>query len=175
VGASSVFQRNDSNILFEVACERTGKCNNDQRAFKGVAIRSWARAAQAAPFVSDAIMKMIKASAPVAAKLCTGEHYEDPDMGYVECPFEWSDSNDGDYGLGETHNALQAVTALLWPQAKALVTNNNSTGGSSAGGSTANETKPGASQNTDAPGAASAFSVSSMALFAATVVAVLFL
>jgi hypothetical protein len=117
-------------------------------------------------------MKMIKASAPVAAKLCN-EELGDPDMGYLECSFEWGNSDDGTYGLGETHNALQAVTALLWPQAKALVTNNNSTGGSSAGGSTANETKPGASQNTDAPGAASTFAVSSVALFTAAIAAVL--
>ncbi|KAH6644307.1 glycoside hydrolase [Boeremia exigua] len=115
VNASSVFQGNDS-ALIEVACENNGKCDVDQRAFKGIATRSFARAAQVAPIVAEPIYTMLNASAKGAAQNCegTGEN--------VACGFSWSSLSNsnleektaGDGNLGEVLNALSAVQGLLW-------------------------------------------------------------
>ncbi|KAJ4992820.1 Mannan endo-1,6-alpha-mannosidase DCW1-like protein 3 [Stagonosporopsis vannaccii] len=115
VNASSVFQ-DDDGALIEVACERNGKCDVDQRAFKGIAIRSFARAAQAAPIVADSIHRMLDASAKGAAQSC---EVNDDD---VACRLSWSSSSNTtweqntaeDGNLGEVLNALSAIQALLW-------------------------------------------------------------
>jgi mannan endo-1,6-alpha-mannosidase len=121
VNASSIFT-DDNGVLVEVACERNAKCDIDQRAFKGAAVRSFARAAQAAPLVADPIAKMLSASAQAAARNCNGS------AGEVACSFIWSNSSSSSSSssdaseqatsangnLGEVLNALQAVQALLW-------------------------------------------------------------
>jgi len=139
VNASSVFT-DDDGALQEVACELNGKCDVDQRAFKGVAARSFARAAQAAPIVADSIYKTLNASAKAAASSCvvnTGEN--------VACSFEWDTGSAGDStGLGESLNALQAVQALLWRTANftsnpcnSTASPNGTTDGSPSGASAA--------------------------------------
>lgn len=115
VNASSIFQGDDG-ALIEVACENNGKCDIDQRAFKGIATRSFARAARAAPIVADSLHSMLDASAKGAAQNCDGTGES------VACRLSWSSSVNetwekntaGDGNLGEALNALSAVQALLW-------------------------------------------------------------
>ncbi|ORY14542.1 glycosyl hydrolase family 76-domain-containing protein [Clohesyomyces aquaticus] len=120
VNASSVFiSKTSSNVLTEVACENNGKCNTDQKAFKGIAARSLSRAALSAPFISDTVQKVIEASAKGAAGACDGT---DKELG---CGFKWDRDNDdvsklNEDGLSEVLGAMNVVQALLWPQAKAL-------------------------------------------------------
>lgn len=108
-----MFTSNDD-ALVEVACEKNGKCDIDQRAFKGIAVRSFGRAAQVAPLVAEPIHTMLLASAKGAADNCE-------DSGdSVACSLNWSgesaweQATAADGNLGEVLNALQAVQALLW-------------------------------------------------------------
>ncbi|KAF2621058.1 glycoside hydrolase family 76 protein [Macroventuria anomochaeta] len=140
VKASSTFT-GDGGALIEAACEKNGKCDIDQRAFKGIAVRSFGRAAQVAPIVADSIHAMLNASAKGAAKNCEsgGDN--------VVCGLSWSSSSNGtseqataaDGNLGEVLNALQAIQALLWPTVKFInstigtVSPNATTSGSPTG------------------------------------------
>jgi mannan endo-1,6-alpha-mannosidase len=116
VNASTVFTQ-DGGALREVACENNGKCSTDQRAYKGIATRSLARAAQIAPIVADSLHAIINASAKGAANNCEGSGDN------VACGLDWSTTNNGTYerhtaangNLGEVLSALSAVQALLWP------------------------------------------------------------
>jgi mannan endo-1,6-alpha-mannosidase len=113
VNHTSVFQEDDNKTIIEVACETNGKCNVDQRAFKGLALRHYTRAALSAPFAADGLQDMIFESASGAAKSCsgTGENYA--------CAVSWTGGNDGnaeklaDGGLSETLSVLEAVQAVL--------------------------------------------------------------
>jgi mannan endo-1,6-alpha-mannosidase len=136
VNASSVFQVQGTNVLSEVACEKNGKCNVDQKSFKGIASRSFARAALAAPFTADSLQKTLQASAKGAAKFCEGSGND------LSCGLKWyEDSSELDSvlagGLGEVFSSLEVIQALLYPQAK-------STGGTN-GGAAGNSTNPAAS------------------------------
>lgn len=116
VNASTVFTQDDG-ALIEVACENNGKCDIDQRAYKGIATRSFARAAQVAPIVADSLHAIINASAKGAANNCEGSGDN------VACGLDWSTTNNGTYerrtaadgNLGEVLSALSAIQALLWP------------------------------------------------------------
>ncbi|KAL1642985.1 hydrolase 76 protein [Didymella pomorum] len=122
VNASSIFT-DDNGALQEVACELSGKCDLDQRSFKGIAARSFARAALAAPIVADSIYKTLNASAKAAASSCVVNTSKN-----VACSFEWDTGSAGDTtGLGESLNALQAVQALLWRTANFTSSASNST------------------------------------------------
>jgi mannan endo-1,6-alpha-mannosidase len=148
----SVFTK--KNILYEVACEQNGKCNIDQRAFKGLAARSLARAIASAPFVGDSLTPVLEASAKAAAAGCSAKTKT------VGCPLRWTVSDDGNRGVGETFSALAVVQALLVPEAKPLATSSTSNGTST--GSTT-ETASGASGSgkpAENEGAADALSVS---------------
>ena len=128
MNASSIFTKDD--VLVEVACERNRKCSTDQRAFKSGAIRSFARAALVAPFISDSVHTLIEASAKGAAKSCEG------DMVDVKCNLDWTKASTAGAqnatagNLGEVMNALSAVKALLWT---------NRTGSSNTSGAAASE------------------------------------
>lgn len=99
-----------------MACENNGNCDVDQRAFKGIAARSFARAARAAPIVADSLHDMLDASSRGAAENCKGSGNN------VACRLNWSSSGDkswdqetaGDGNLGEVLNALSAVQAVIW-------------------------------------------------------------
>lgn len=116
--ASSVFQAEDR-ALVEVACENRGNCDYDQRAFKGIATRSYARAALAAPIIADPIQALLNASAKGAAKNCEGA------SNAVKCGLAWANwtnstkaqDSAADGNLGEILNALSAVQGLLWSTA----------------------------------------------------------
>lgn len=78
-------------------------------------MRSFARAAKAAPIIRDTIQNVLIASAKGAANSCKGS-VED-----VACRQGWLNSSTSeqataaDGNLGEVLNALQAVQGLLWP------------------------------------------------------------
>ncbi|KAF2798041.1 glycoside hydrolase family 76 protein [Melanomma pulvis-pyrius CBS 109.77] len=123
-----VFQENNTSVLTEVACEKNNKCDIDQKAFKGLAARSFARAAISAPFVADQFQKILKVSAKAAVEGCSGDAKD------VKCGAKWyfeSSNEDAisieDGGLGEVLGALEVVQALLYPQAKAISTGNSTT------------------------------------------------
>ncbi len=111
------------------------------RAFKGIATRSFARAAQAAPFIADFVHPMLDASAKGAAQNCVN------DGSNVACRLTWSNSSEksweqnvaGDGNLGEVLNALSTVQAMLWRTANAIngtvgsVSPNATTSGSPSG------------------------------------------
>lgn len=144
VNSASVFlESNTSSVLVESACESIGKCDNDQRAMKGVFARSMARAALASPVVKDSINKILSTSAQAAAKACTGEGEN------VKCPFEWTSGKTGttatakDGHLGEVFNALEVIQGLLYPSAKALLTNNSASTGNSTQNGGASGSSPG--------------------------------
>ena len=149
MNASSIFQGEDG-ALVESACENNGKCSYDMRAFKAIAVRSFARAALAAPIVADNVHAMLNASAKGAAKNCKG------DGNAVECGLAWTSSSNttweqksaADGNLGEVLNALSAVQGLLW----STVSVNGTAGsakpnGTSSGGPSGT---PGAPENTGA-------------------------
>ncbi|KAF2260284.1 mannan endo-1,6-alpha-mannosidase [Lojkania enalia] len=112
---SSVFVRGNSSILFETACETNNKCDIGQKAYKGIAIRSFSRAALYAPFTSSSFHDMLEASAENAAESCKGEGKD------LTCSFIWFEESEpievSDEGLGQAFNALGAVQALLYSDA----------------------------------------------------------
>ncbi|KAF1840353.1 glycoside hydrolase family 76 protein [Cucurbitaria berberidis CBS 394.84] len=167
VKASSTFQDNSTSALVEVACEKNGRCDIDQRAFKGIAARSFARAAISAPSVAESINKMIGASAKGAASACDGnDENVSCNLSWIHGESKWSVSaKDGN--LGEVFGALEVVQALLYPQAKALATGNGKGSGSNAG----NGTKSGGASGTS--GAVSPQSTGSAGTIAASITAVI--
>ncbi|KAH7371593.1 glycoside hydrolase [Pyrenochaeta sp. MPI-SDFR-AT-0127] len=137
VNTSSVFQSSgDSPVLVETACESNGNCDTDQRAFKGIAARSYARAAMSAPIIAESISKVLQASAKGAARACDGNGAD------VSCRLDWTDgeskweSASAKKGnLGEVFGALEVVQALLYPQAKPLLASGGASGGKDGSGS----------------------------------------
>jgi mannan endo-1,6-alpha-mannosidase len=162
VNSSSVFQGDDG-ALIEVACEKKGNCDIDQRAFKGIATRSFARAAVAAPLVADSISAIISASAKGAVKNCNIRNDD------VECRLTWSNSSNDAWGqwsveagsLGEVLNALSAVQALLWPTAGLTNGTVNGTSGSANHSASAPGSPSGSSTGApESKGAGSTFAAS---------------
>jgi mannan endo-1,6-alpha-mannosidase len=146
VNASYVFTSNDR-ALVEVACEKNGKCDIDQRAFKGIAARSFGRAAQAAPLVADSINTLLLASAKGAADNCESSGDS------VACRLSWSgdsaweQATAADGNLGEVLNALQAVQALLWSTIDIAGAGNGTSSNSSSPNATASGSPSGTSGN----------------------------
>ena len=115
-----------NNGVLQEACE-AGKCNVDQRSFKGYFIREMAATAQLVPAVHDTIMAKIATSAEAAVKTCTGGTSGN------KCGLKWTTGvNDGSMGVGESMNALEAVQSNLANLAPAFVSDVAGTG-SSAG------------------------------------------
>ena len=72
MNASSVFfSTNPNNVMMEVACESTGKCDTDQQSFKGYLARWMAASIKVAPFVESWVMPRLQASAQSAVMTCT--------------------------------------------------------------------------------------------------------
>lgn len=113
------------NIMSEVACESTGKCNVDQRPFKAYLSRWMAATVQIAPFTYDLLMPKMRASAEAAALQCSG-----PDNA---CGLRWNknESYDGSTGVGEQMSALDIFQAHLVDYVEKRVT--ASSGGISQG------------------------------------------
>ncbi|EEH22098.2 hypothetical protein PABG_04309 [Paracoccidioides brasiliensis Pb03] len=100
-----IFFQND--VMTEVACERNGKCNVDQRSFKAYLSRWMAMTVKVAPFSRPLIMPKLRASAEAAAKQCSG-----PDN---SCGLRWTKQSeyDGETGVGEQMSALEIIQANL--------------------------------------------------------------
>jgi len=127
MNASSVFfSTNPNNVMMEVACESTGKCDTDQQSFKGYLARWMAASIKVAPFVESWVMPRLQASAQAAVMTCTAG------IDGNQCGLEWTkQANDGNMGVGEQLAALEVVQGNLIMESYSPVT--NSTGGTSKG------------------------------------------
>lgn len=120
---------------------------------------------------------MLEISAIGATLDCDGDASE------VKCGFGWDGAKDArnwtdpdavyqlvsvkDGGLGEVLNALQVTQALLWPQAKALVSNTSGPNATATGGG-------GTTTTGAAKGAAGMLTVSPAVLFVTLLGALIF-
>jgi len=113
---SSVFFEND--IMFEVACEKNGKCNVDQRSFKAYLARWMGYTILTAPFTRDPLMKKLQTSAVAAAKQCNAGDNQ------TTCGLRWytNGQNDGSFGVGEQMAAMEIFQNLLIKQVDGPVT-----------------------------------------------------
>jgi mannan endo-1,6-alpha-mannosidase len=124
-GARFFFYEN-TDTMFEIACEPRANCNVDQLSFKAYLTRWMAGTAKVAPQHYDAIMKRLRGSAIAAAKQCTGGTKG------ITCGTRWyEDGWDGTYGVGQQMNALEIFQTNLEDQVAGPLS--NSTGGTSKG------------------------------------------
>jgi len=124
-GAQKFFTQ-DSNIMQEVACEPTGRCNVDQRSFKAYLGRWMAATTKVAPWTHDQVMPLLQASAEAAATACSGG-----DTG-TACGMRWTTGEfDGDLGVGEQMSALEVIQSNLIDSVEGPVS--RETGGISKG------------------------------------------
>ncbi|KAF2839831.1 glycoside hydrolase family 76 protein [Patellaria atrata CBS 101060] len=136
---TSVFFKDNTNVMFEVACEPNGKCDVDQRSFKAYLARWMAATTKVAPWTRDYIMPKLQASATNAALQCSGG-----DDG-KQCGLRWTNAAafDGSVGVGEQMSALEVIQANLIDKVSGPLTNR--TGGRSRGDNNAgsqSETTP---------------------------------
>lgn len=117
--------------MYEVACEKNGKCNIDQRSFKAYLARWMAATTKLAPYTYDKIMPKIQASARAAAAQCNAGQDGN------QCGLQWTNNgqNDGSFGVGEQMSALEVIQSNLITKVAGPVSNN--TGGTSKGDPTA--------------------------------------
>ncbi|EEH43904.2 uncharacterized protein PADG_00193 [Paracoccidioides brasiliensis Pb18] len=126
VDGLDVFFFNNTNIMFEVACEPNGKCETDQRSFKAYLARWMAATTQVAPFTAEQLLPKLRASAMAAAKVCTGTTVGQ------QCPLKWTtETFEGETGLGEQMAALEVIQSNLISKTPPPLT--NLTGGTSRG------------------------------------------
>lgn len=120
--------------MIEVACERNGLCDHDQRSFKAYLARWMGFTMLTAPFTRERIMPRLRASAVAAAKQCG--------PGRNGCGMRWwrGGVNDGEVGIGEQMSALEVMQNLLITQVSGPVgldngglSENDPTAGSDAG------------------------------------------
>jgi mannan endo-1,6-alpha-mannosidase len=145
--ATSVFFENPkpgTNIMVEVACEirNPNACSQDQTFFKAFLARDLARTAKIAPFMFNAIIPKLSASAAAAAKQVSNSFTPIPSIltflqcngtdSAVSCGQRWNqDTMDSNTGLGQQLSALDIVQALLAEKAtQPLRAPSNSTGSS---------------------------------------------
>lgn len=103
------FADEQKDVMFEVACERNGKCDDDQRSFKAYLCRWMGWTMQVAPFTQEMILPKLKVSAKAAAAQCNaGEDQQ-------TCGMRWwkNGANDGSFGPGEQMSALEVMQNLL--------------------------------------------------------------
>jgi mannan endo-1,6-alpha-mannosidase len=111
--------------MFEVACEKNGKCNVDQRSFKAYLSRWMGYTSKVAPITRPLLMPKLQASAQAAAKQCNaGENG-------TTCGLRWYNNgvNDGMFGVGQQMAAMEVIQNLLQDEVAGPVTQN--TGGTS--------------------------------------------
>ncbi|CCD23185.1 glycoside hydrolase family 76 protein NDAI_0B01510 [Naumovozyma dairenensis CBS 421] len=133
--ATSVFFNNS--IMYEVACQPTGTCNNDQRSFKSYLARFLGLTAQLVTITQSRIMNWLNTSAIAVAHSCSGGT-----DGHT-CGLNWFDNGwDGYYGLGEQMSALDVLvnTRVLDRPAPYNSTNGGSSIGDGAAGTEATPT-----------------------------------
>lgn len=114
LGAAAAFFVNDTNIMYEQACEPYGTCNTDMKSFKGYLSRFMASSALMVPSLSPQVTTYLETSAEAIGKACTGGD------GNTTCGQKWYEGNfDGVVGLGQEMSALETVHGLLAKQAAA--------------------------------------------------------
>lgn len=119
--------------MIEVACERNGMCDHDQRSFKAYLSRWMGFTMITAPFTRESLMPRLRASAVAAAKQCG--------PGKGGCGMRWwRGENDREVGVGEQMSALEVMQNLLVGQVAGPVgldtgglSENDPTAGSDAG------------------------------------------
>jgi mannan endo-1,6-alpha-mannosidase len=126
VEGSRFFFYEDTDTMFEIACEARANCNVDQLSFKAYLARWMAGTAKVAPQHYDYIMKRLRGSAAAAAKQCTGGEKG------ITCGTRWYEGVwDGTYGVGQQMSALEIFQSNLEDQVAGPLS--NSTGGTSRG------------------------------------------
>ncbi|RMZ86469.1 hypothetical protein DV736_g6305, partial [Chaetothyriales sp. CBS 134916] len=122
------------NILFEVQCEATQVCDQDQKSFKAYVSRWLAVTSVLVPSTSAQIMPKLQASAQGAAGQCSGPSNA--------CGLQWySSTYEGETGLGQDMSAGSVIMAnLIEPSMAPLTLRTGATSqsdpnaGSSSGG-----------------------------------------
>lgn len=116
----------DTNIMYEQACEPHEMCNIDQQSFKAYLSRWMAATTKLIPDLKPTIMELLTTSAIAAAKQCNEGEFG------ASCGTKWYEGvNDGTAGVGQQMCALEVVQSMLIDSTADLVT--NSTGGTSKG------------------------------------------
>ena len=113
--------------MVEKMCEQIGNCNTDQLSYKSLLIRWMAQTAKLVPSTADQIYGKLQTTFENAAASCNcGD-------GNTQCSFSWVNKGqcDGNFGIGQQLNALQAVQVNLESQVAGPVT--AKTGGTSQG------------------------------------------
>ncbi|KAH7328101.1 glycoside hydrolase family 76 protein [Stachybotrys elegans] len=99
---------NSTNILYEAACERVGRCSVDMSTHKGQFARFLWQASVVLPSLRERVEQYMRPSAEAAAKACSGGD------GGVECGMKWWVGGfDGNVGLGQQMSALETIQGLL--------------------------------------------------------------
>ncbi|CAN6674930.1 mannan endo-1,6-alpha-mannosidase Dcw1p [Trichomonascus vanleenenianus] len=105
---ATVFFHQPGNILYEAACQPSGRCNNDQRCFKGIFARFLGLTVKLLPSMNEEIMTYINDTSVGVAQSCSGGY-----DGHT-CGLNWFYGGwDGMYGLGEQISALDLLNTLL--------------------------------------------------------------
>lgn len=126
-----IFFSNDTDIMYEFACEDHGTCETDQESFKAYLARWMGATTQLANFTGPQLMPKLAASAKGAAKACTGSG-PSGSKSHSQCGLKWTTGEfDGQTGIGEQMAALEVIQANLIQDADDPVT--NKTGGTSQG------------------------------------------
>ncbi|USP80220.1 glycoside hydrolase family 76 protein [Curvularia clavata] len=122
-------------VMFEVACERNGLCDHDQRSFKAYLSRWMGYTMLTAPWTREKLLPKLRTSAQAAAKQCG--------PGKGGCGLRWwrNGVNDGQVGVGEQMSALEVMQNLLIDQVAGPVgletggiSKNDPTAGTDTGG-----------------------------------------
>ncbi|MCJ1414902.1 hydrolase 76 protein [Xylographa parallela] len=121
------FSPNQTNVMYETACEPYGTCDIDQLSFKAYLSRWMAASTQVAPFIYDAVMLKLQASATAAAQQCSGGPTG------TTCGQKWTDGTvwDGTSGVGQQMSALEVIQSNLVKNSTPPIT--AATGGTSKG------------------------------------------
>ncbi|KAF5093405.1 hypothetical protein D0Z03_002427 [Geotrichum reessii] len=130
-GRARVFFMENTRIMYEAACQPSGRCNTDQRSFKGIFSRFLGLTCLMAPSLSAEIQDYLAATTVGVLSSCSGGT-----DGHT-CGLNWGYNGwDGMYGLGEQMSALEALqNRLVWTRPSPLSANTgaSSTGNGSAG------------------------------------------
>ncbi|KAI0476193.1 glycoside hydrolase family 76 protein [Xylariaceae sp. FL0804] len=127
-------------VMWEPSCETSSAgCNTDQQSFKGHLARWLAQTAVLAGFTADTITPLLQSTATAVAEQCDGTAAS----GYkgtsgTACGFSWLKAAawDGNSGVGEQMNALNAIVATLaQPDPLTKDSGGSSTGDPDAGNS----------------------------------------
>lgn len=121
--------------MIEVACERNGLCDHDQRSFKAYLARWMGWTIKTAPWTRELLMPKLKASAKAAAAQCG--------PGKGGCGMRWWQNgvNDREVGVGEQMSALEIMQNLLVDEVPGPV-------GEKTGGISKNDPSAGSGTNT---------------------------